>query len=133
MSFGTPTVFIQIWVDTNAVQHGSTNGLYLVDNRVGNGSTAEGSPSLATNVTAQSVIQWNVFNIDPTSLDVPQLTAIGNAPIWGASGQPQSDGAGGFVGQAQQAGGSGYDITLNVQQSGGSGITIHVDPSMSVH
>lgn len=133
MSFGTPTVFIQIWIDTNAVQNGSTKGVYLVDNRVGNGSGNEGGPGLETSVTAQSVIQWNVFNIDPTSLNIPQLTAISNAPIWGASGQPQSDGQGGFIGQAQQTGGSGYDITLNVQQSGGSGITIHVDPSMSVH
>jgi hypothetical protein len=132
MAFGTPTVFIQIWVDSNAVQNGSSRGIYLVDNRVGFGSNNEGSSSLATNVTQNSVIQWSAFNIDPNSPDTVQLSAISNAPIWGASGQPQSDGQGNFIGQAQSDGGSGYDVTLTVQQGGGSGITLHVDPSMSV-
>jgi hypothetical protein len=132
MSFSNPTVFIQIWVDPNSVQNGTTNGVYLDDNRVSNGSANEGTPNLLTEVTQNSVIQWNVFNIDPVSADLPQLTAIGNASIWGASGQPVSDGQGGFIGQAQSDGHANYQITFNVVSSGGSGVTVKVNPSMSV-
>ncbi|MBX9860332.1 MAG: hypothetical protein K2Y20_12170, partial [Sphingomonas sp.] len=120
-------------VDTNSVQNGTENGVYIVDNRVSNGSSNEGSTNLGTNVTQGSVIQWNVFNIDPTSADVPQLTAISNASVWGASGQPQVQGDGSFIGQAQATGSAGYQITFNVQSSGGSGVTVNVSPSMSVH
>lgn len=133
MSFTNPTVFIQLWVDTNSVQNGTENGVYIVDNRVSNGSSNEGSTNLGTNVTQGSVIQWNVFNIDPTSADVPQLTAISNASVWGASGQPQVQGDGSFIGQAQATGSAGYQITFNVQSSGGSGVTVNVSPSMNVH
>lgn len=130
---GTPTVFIQVWVDTNKVLNGSSEGIYLVDNRVGNGSRNEGSTGLLTNVTNGSVIQWDIYNIDATGKTALAITAIGNASIWGAGGQPQSNGAGGFVGQAQVTGQSAYQITMNVQkQPGSAGITINVDPSMIV-
>lgn len=132
MSFTNPTVFIQLWVDTNSVQNGTENGVYIVDNRVSTGSTSEGSTSLGSNVTQGSVIQWTVFNIDPTSADIPQLTAIGNASVWGASGQPQLQNDGSFIGQAQAKGSAGYQITFNVQSSGGSGVTVNVSPSLNV-
>lgn len=132
MSFGTPTVFIQIWVDTNAVQNGTENGVYIVDNRVSNGSNNEGTTNLSTAVTQNSVIQWNVYNIDPVSTDTPQLTAIGNSGAWGASGQPQAGPNGSFVGQAQGTGNFGYQVSFNVVSSGGSGITVKVSPTITV-
>ncbi len=133
MATGTPTVFIQIWVDINAIQNGSTAGLYLVDNRVGNGSQNEGSTNLSTNVTNGTTIQWNVYNIDPTSTAVLSLTAIGNASVWGAGGQPQADGKGGFVGQVQVTGSASYQITLNAQkQPGSAAITLKVNPGITV-
>ncbi|HXH14626.1 MAG TPA: hypothetical protein VNJ10_00665 [Sphingomonas sp.] len=129
---GTPTVFIQIWVDINAVQNGSTEGVYLVDNRVGNGSQNEGSSSLSTQVTNGSTIQWSVYNIDASSAAVVSIVDIGNCAIWGAGGQPQAGGAGTFVGQAQSTGSAGYAVTINVQkQVGSAGITITLNPSIS--
>ncbi len=127
------TVFIQVWVDINAIQNGSTKGVYAVDNRVGQGSTGEGSTGLATHVTNGSTIQWNVYNIDPTSTVVPAITAIGNAAVFGAGGQPQNDGTGAYVGQVQQTGQSSYQITFNVQkQPGSAGITVNFSPSLAV-
>lgn len=127
------TVFIQVWVDINAIQNGSTKGVYAVDNRVGQGSTGEGSTALTTHVTNGSTIQWNVYNIDPTSTVVPAITAIGNAAVFGAGGQPQNDGTGACVGQVQQTGQSSYQITFNVQkQPGSAGITVNFSPSLSV-
>lgn len=132
MPFGTPTVFIQVWVDINSVQNGTTNGIYLVDNRIGAGSQNEGTPNLVTSVSTGSTIQWNVYNIDPNSSLIPELQAIGNAVVWGASGQPEPDHAGGFVGQALVDGTAGYQISLNVPQAGGSGVTVNVNPAMTV-
>lgn len=129
----TPTVFIQVWIDTNAVQNGSSQGVYLVDNRYNLGSQNEGGTGLSTHVTNGATIQWNIFNIDPTGTATLELTAIGNANVWGAGGQPQPDGSGGFIGQVQSTGQSPYQISMNVQkQPGVAGITITVEPSMQV-
>lgn len=132
MSFSDPTIFVQIWVDTNAAQAGSTTGVYLNDNRVSAGSKNEGSATLASSVTANSVIQWSIFNIDRNSADSVQISAIGNSSAWGASGQPQKQADGSFVGQAQTAGSAGYQVTLTIQQAGGSGKTININPSLKV-
>jgi hypothetical protein len=132
MAAGTPTVFIQIWIDANKVQNGSSEGIYLNDNRVGAGSSNEGTNALSSDVTNGSTIQWNVFNIDPTSSLIPELTSIGNASIWGASGQPQSDGQGGFIGQVQATGSAGYQVAMNMPVQGGAGITLTVNPTMNV-
>jgi hypothetical protein len=129
---GTPTVFIQIWVDINAVQNGSAKGVYLVDNRVANGSRSEGSASLVTQVTNGSTIQWDVYNIDATSAASVSIVDIGNCNVWGAGGQPQPGTSGSFVGQAQSTGSAGYTVTINVQkQVGSAGITITLNPSIS--
>lgn len=129
---GTPTVFIQIWVDINAVQNGSTAGVYMVDNRVGNGSQNEGSAGLSTQVTNGSTIQWNVYNIDASSAAVVSIVDIGNCNVWGAGGQPEAAASESFVGQAQSTGSAGYAITINVQkQVGSAGISITLNPSIS--
>ena len=132
MAVGTPTVFIQIWIDGNKVQNGSNQGIYINDNRVAAGSSGEGTNALSTNVTNGTTIQWNVFNIDPTSSLIPTLTSIGNASVWGASGQPQNNGAGAFVGQVQATGSDGYQVSMNMPVQGGAGITLRVDPTMNV-
>ncbi|MEG3171754.1 hypothetical protein U1708_05965 [Sphingomonas sp. ZB1N12] len=129
---GTPTVFIQIWVDINAVQNGSTTGVYMVDNRVANGSQNEGSAGLSTQVTNGSTIQWNIYNIDANSAAVLSIADIGNCNVWGAGGQPETVGGGVFVGQAQVTGGTNYAININVQkQVGSAGITINLNPSIT--
>ena len=131
---GTPSVFVQIWVDTNALLNGSTRGVYVVDNRVSNGSTNEGTANLQSSVTNGSNVNWQVFNIDPTSTGVAAIQSISNSNAWGSGGQPQADTTyGGFTGQVQHTGIAPYSVTFNAQkQQGTAGITTTVNLSISV-
>lgn len=131
----SPSVFIQIWVDTNALQNGSTNGVYVADNRVSNGSQNEGTASLTTNASNGSVVNWQVFNIDPTSMGAIGIQAISNSNAWGSGGQPQTDSTyGGFSGQVQNTGTAPYSVTFNAQkQPGSAAITTTINLAMSVH
>jgi hypothetical protein len=126
-------VFIQIWVDTDALQNGSTNGVYLVDNYLNHGSTNEGTPNLHSNVTTNSKICWTILNVNTNSDTQLSLQNFGNAGIWGASGTPQQYSATQWTAQAQVNGNDYYNITFNAQSGGGSGITSSVNPSMNVH
>jgi hypothetical protein len=126
------SVFIQVWVDTNALQNGSTRGVYLVDNRLNNGSANEGTVGLQTAVTNNSNICWQVFNIDPNSSTTLSIASIGNSSAWGASGQPESVTPNTFTGQVQATGHAEYKLTINAQAGGGSGITTSVSPGVSV-
>lgn len=125
------TVFIQVWVDLNAVQKGSTKGVYLVDNRLGQGSSGEGSATLASEVSVGSTIQWNVYDIDPNGQATLSIQSIGAAPVWGAGGQPGPDGHGGFIGQALAAGTAPYALTLSIQKPQGPTIVTTVNPTLS--
>jgi hypothetical protein len=130
------SVFIQIWVDTNAVQADQTQGVYLVDNRVNTGSTGEGSASLQTSCTKGSNVCWTALSIDPNFAaegGVVSLQSIGNSNAWGDSGQPESVNSTTFTGQVQNSGTAGYTLNLNVQAPGGSGMTLSVNPSVNVN
>jgi hypothetical protein len=131
----TPSVFIQIWVDTNALQNGSTKGVYVVDNRVSNGSQNEGTASLTTNASNGSTVNWQIFNIDPTNTGMSAIQTISNSNAWGPGGQPQSDSTyGGFSGQVQNTGTAPYSVTFNAQkQPGSAAITTTINLTMSVH
>jgi hypothetical protein len=131
----TPSVFIQIWVDTNALQNGSTEGVYVIDNRISNGSQNEGTASLTTSATNGSTVNWQIFNIDPTNTGTIGIQTISNSNAWGPGGQPQADTTyGGFSGQLQNAGTAGYSVTFNAQkQPGSAAITTTVNLTMSVH
>ena len=120
------SVQIQIWVDTNATQAGSTRGVYVVDNRVTSGSQNEGSATLTTACTQNSFICWQVFTVDPKTTAGAQIQSISNSNAWGPSGQPQaaSDNPNAFTGQAQNAGSASYSVTLNVIAGGGTGIPV---------
>jgi hypothetical protein len=134
ISVNNCSTFIQIWVDTNELQNGSPNGVYLVDNMLNNGSSKEGTPSLNTNVPSGTDICWQILNIDPNSPTILKIESIGNASVWGASGQPEAvPGGGAFTGQAQSAGSAPYTLNFSAKIPGGSGITTSVTPSMSVH
>jgi len=126
------SIFVQIWVDTNALQNGSTKGVYLVDNRLNNGSQNEGTVGLQTAVTTNSYICWQVYNVDPNSSTTLSIASIGNSNAWGASGQPQSVSPNTFTGQAQTNGLAEYKLTINAQAGGGSGITTSVSPGINV-
>lgn len=121
------SVFIQVWVDTNAVDERSgTKGVYLVDNRVGSGSDQEGTPGLATACSKNAYVCWQIFNASQWSRDQVNFKSIGNSNAWGPSGQPQAYNAEGtiFTGQVQNPGNSNYPVTINVTKSQGSGITV---------
>ncbi len=129
------SVFIQIWVDTNAAQAGTTKGIYLVDNRVSSGSQNEGSANLQTACTLNSYICWQVFAVDPNFTSIGGSVAIqqiGNSNAWGDSGQPQMLNATTFTGQVENAGSASYSLNLNLQSPGQSGITLAVNPGVSV-
>lgn len=130
------TVFIQVWVDTNAVQAGSSTGIYMVDNRTSEGSAKEGSGALQTEVTKNANICWTVMPIDPNFTTVGgaiELQSIGNSNAWGSSGQPQRLNATTFTGTAQNTGSANYALGLNVQSPGKSGVTLSLNPGVTVN
>jgi len=124
-------VQIQIWVDDNAVD-GSTRGVYLVDNRVRDGSQNEGSANLQTACTKGSNICWQIFTINASATSTVQIQSIGNSNAWGAGGQPEqaSDNPAAFTGQAQNIGAASYDLAITV--AAGAGTTIHLNPAVNV-
>lgn len=126
------TVFVQIWVDTNALEHGSTTGVYIVDNNLNHGSTNEGTVSLNTNVPVGTSICWSLLNVDPASTTILAIQDFGNASVFGASGTPQQVNATTWTGQVQAAGEVPYNVNFSAQIPGSSGITTSVSPSLSV-
>lgn len=126
------SVFIQIWVDTNALLNGQTTGVYLVDNYLNQGSTNEGTPNLQTSVAVGENICWSLLNVDPTSDTILELQNFGNSSVFGFSGTPQQINPTTWTGTAQAAGTAGYTINFLAQIPGGSAITTSVSPSLSV-
>ncbi|HEX8824531.1 MAG TPA: hypothetical protein VF794_31705 [Archangium sp.] len=126
------SVFIQIWVDVNALHNGSTAGVYLVDNNVNGGSTNEGTTTLQTELSQGSNVCWSLLNIDPNSKAILSIASFSNSSAFGASGTPQQVTPTQWTGQVQAAGQAGYSITFNVQIPGASGITTTVSPSFNV-
>lgn len=130
------TVFIQVWVDTNAVQAGSAKGIYIINNRIARGRRKEGAGKLQTAVTRNANICWTVLPIDPNFTAAGgsiQMQSIGNSNAWGSSGQPQMIDATTFTGTAQNAGTASYNMGINVHLPGKSGITLSLNPSVTVN
>ena len=127
------STFVQIWVDTNALQNGQTTGVYLVDNNLNNGSGNEGTVNLQTNVPVGTNICWSLLNVNPSSNTILQIQNFGNASVFGASGTPQQVNATTWTGQVQAAGHAQYNINFSAQIPGQSGITTNVNPSLTVH
>jgi len=127
------STFVQIWVDTNALQNQQTTGVYLVDNNLNHGSVNEGTVNLQTNVPVGTYICWSLLNVNPSSNTILQIQNFGNASVFGASGTPQQINATTWTGQVQAAGNSQYNINFSAQIPGQSGITTSVNPSLTVH
>lgn len=134
------TVFVNIWVDSNAVVPGSTSGVYCVDNRgyQNPASQNEGTASLITQCTTGSKTCWQAFMMNPLAGDTVTLTGIGNSEAWGPSGQPQPaslqsgvTSPPAYTGIVQTAGANGYSVSLNVKLSGGSLVPITVPLTIS--
>ncbi|MBV9110747.1 MAG: hypothetical protein JO306_15150 [Gemmatimonadetes bacterium] len=127
------SVFIQVWVDTNALENGQTTGVYLVDNNLNHGSSNEGTVNLQTTVPVGTKICWSLLNVVPTSNTILKIQNFGDAGVFGASGTPQQVNATTWTGQVQRAGTANYNINFSAQIPGASGITTTVSPSLSVH
>lgn len=75
------TVFIQVWVDINALVVGQISGCYAVDNLQGSG---EGTPSLSSKVSTNTSICWQVLPIDPQYAGTLSITQISAPSGWQA-------------------------------------------------
>lgn len=126
------SVFIQIWVDVNALQNGQTRGVYLVDNNLNNGSSDEGTTSLCTNVPSNTSICWTVLNVDPNSTATLSIQNFSDSPVFGAGGVPQMVAANTWTGQVMATGTASYSVTFNMEPAGGTGITTTVTPQLVV-
>lgn len=128
------SVFIQIWVDTNAAAQGSTAGIYLVDNQVSQGSSNEGSPSLNTVATANSNVCFSFLNIDCQDSSTLSIVNMGNSNAYGFNGTPQQFSPTVWTGTLASSGVSApWSASLNITKQGGGGsISTQVNPSFQV-
>lgn len=127
--------FVLLLADVDAAASGSGSGMYLVDNRTGEGSLSEGTAKLTTSCSKGSKICWSAAVIVPCSGATASIQSIGNSPAWGFSGQPQPapDLAGALTGQAQGASAAtAYDLFAEVQLEAGSLIQPKVTPQILV-
>ncbi len=127
--------FVLLLGDVDAAASGSGNGMYLVDNRSGEGSLSEGTPRLTTSCSKGSKICWSAAVIVPCSGATASIQSIGNSPAWGFSGQPQPapDLAGAFTGQAQSASAArAYELVAEMQLETGSLIQPKLTPQILV-
>lgn len=125
-------VFVQIWVDTNALQNGSIKGVYLVDSNHNNGSSLEGTPNLVTNVSTNTKICWQIFPINKNWNGEVSIQNFGNASVFGAGGTPTQVDPSTWTGQVQENGNAKYELTFNAVPSGGTGITTTALPTLNV-
>lgn len=128
------SVFVQIYVDTNAASQGSTTGVYLVDNRVTAGSSGEGTPNLKTVATQNSNICFSLLNVDSQDTSTLSLTNFGNSNAWGFNGTPKQYNPTTWTGTlANGEVSASYSCSFNVTKQGGGGsITTQVNPALVV-
>ena len=95
----------------------------MMDNRVNNGSTGEGTLELSTHAILGDLIGFNVVPIYPNSGDTVIITGfdVTKGSVFGSSGYPEQqpalgvEPAGGYwVGQAMNEGSQTYRIQLQL-------------------
>lgn len=109
------TVFVQVWVDVNGLQQGSTRGCYAVSNRC-NHSKGEGTAQLTTEVITGSSVCWAVLPIDPQYTGMFTITAVGTQFGWAQPPAPVPGQPNVFTGQVEQST-VGGDIDSNIEFS----------------
>jgi hypothetical protein len=125
----SPQTWITIAVDTEyvAAQQGRNivQGIYMMDNRVHNGSTGEGTLELNTSTTDLSLIGFNVVPIDALGANGDQVVITGfnvsQGSVFTAAGNPRQQPplpgelAGAYwIGQALAQGSQTYQIQIEV-------------------
>lgn len=118
------TVFVQVWVDVNGLEQGSTSGCYAVSNKC-QSSTGEGTANLTTQVITGSYVCWAVLPIDPQYNGDFTITNVGVESGWAQPPAPVSGQPNVFTGQVAQST-VGGKINSNIQFSynGGNQITV---------
>lgn len=109
------TVFVQVWVDVNGLQQGSTRGCYAVSNR-SQYSSGEGTASLTTNVITGSNVCWAVLPVDPQYNGEFSITNIGVESGWSTPPAPVTGMSNVFTGQLTQST-VGGNVNSNIQFS----------------
>ena len=116
------TVFVQVWVDVNALQQNQTTGCYAVSNRCQN-SSGEGTANLTTNVITGSNVCWAVLPIDPQYNGDFTITGIGVQSGWSQPPAPVPGSPNVFTGQLTQST-VGGNVNSNIVFSfNGSGLS----------
>jgi hypothetical protein len=127
--------FVLLLVDSDAATSASGAGMYLVDNRGGEGSRQEGTAALTTTCAKGAKICWTVQLIVPCSGNAVSIQSIGNDAAWGFSGQPKPapDLDGAFTGQAQTSvAATSYPLTTVVKLGSGSLVQPVLAPQIAV-
>lgn len=141
-----PQTVIRILVDTDyvaeaaAVNNGVVgNGVFMLDNRASNGSTAEGNLELHTVAMGRDFIGFYVEPVDPTSdntVIIEGIQCLSN-DLFTSAGMPvQVDDKGQiFVGQACVTGNATYRVKCKLVVNGLSQETIPFmwDPYLTVN
>ncbi|HTF03551.1 MAG TPA: hypothetical protein VK826_05970 [Bacteroidia bacterium] len=130
------TVFINIWVDVEALQANQSTGCYIVDNQCGANppSQNEGSSSLVTSVPQGATICWTILPIDPqfaNTLTITNMqqgsTGFAQVPSAYSSTAPQIAGQT-WTGQlVSNSTGGNYSQTINCNATtwnGGTSFTV---------
>ncbi|MCG6203349.1 hypothetical protein LPW26_01750 [Rhodopseudomonas sp. HC1] len=98
------TVFIQLWVDINALVVGKISGCYGVDNLQGSG---EGTPNLNSKVATNTSVCWQVLPIDPQYAGTLSITQISAPSGWQDQPAPYSKGQDIWTGTVSKSSTSG--------------------------
>ena len=122
------SVFIEIWADVNETTSGQLKGIYIVDNRLEEGSSSEGTANLNTVCARNENVCWSLVPVDPNVTKVGwELVEVGPCEAWGAGGQPKRVDATTFTGTARDAVQASYALAFNVNHE-----TINTTASVQV-
>jgi Inclusion body protein len=120
-----PQTSIQIAVDTAYVigQAGKDigAGVYMMDNRVSNGSKGEGNLELHTSANVGDLVGFRVHPINPNSSDSVEITGfnVSSGSVFGSNGTPREQQTPDYwIGQALNAGNQTYQIQIKVTSGG---------------
>ncbi|ANN78031.1 hypothetical protein [Bordetella flabilis] len=128
---------IRILIDDNTVQNGTSNGVYIMDNRVGAGSGAEGASNLNTVANINEKICWRVEPLNPSSQSTFTIQSIGEISAWGYTGGPGISpdlGESAYTGTVEAAcAATAYNIDIYASLANGGVMTLSVQPSITAN
>ena len=127
------SVFVQIWVDTQTLQHRENTGIYLIDNNLSHGSSGQGTATLNTNVPQGTHICWSLLSLDPTSDIGLYLQDIGPSEVFGAGRTPQQVTSTTWTGTVKATGHTPYEIRFSIVPPDSPALVTIIRPSLTSH